>query len=153
MNRSIRNTLALCALLGSAFGVASTAGAQNAAAPAEPTLAAPVGMAEPAADAATKAMPKPRHKMAKPKAARKAVVVITVSNKRAVALTELDATPAGGVESAKILGNLAPGKKASAKVEHDKDCTFDLHGIYEDGATTDMPGIDLCKDKTVNLVE
>jgi hypothetical protein len=142
MKPAIRNTLALCAYLGCAIGAVSAANAQTAPAAAEPAVTAPAGMAA----------AKPPHK-AKPKANQKAVVVVTVSNKRTVALTELDASPVGGAESSKILSNLAPGKKANVQVAHDKDCTFDLHGAYEDGSTTDLPGMDLCKDAKINLVE
>jgi hypothetical protein len=140
MKRSITNTLALCALLGCAIGAVGAANAQTAPAAAEPAAAAPVAAA------------KPPHK-AKHKANQKAVVVVTVTNKRTVALTELDASPVGGAESSKILGDLAPGKKANVKVTYDKDCMFDLHGAYEDGSSTDLPGMDLCKDRKINLVE
>ena len=133
MNKGIRNTIWLCALLGCLLGTVSVAGAQTAAPPAPDAAAA-----------------KP-HKMA-PKASA-AVAVVTVTNKRAVALTALDATPSGGVEAVTILKSLAPGKKATAKVKHGKDCVFDLHGAYEDGSSTDMPGVDLCKEKSFNLVE
>jgi hypothetical protein len=142
MNKGIRNTISLCALLGCLFGTVSVAGAQTAA----PDAAA----AKPAEDATAKPAAKP-HKMA-PKAGA-AVAVVTVTNKRAVALTALDATPSGGVEAVTILKSLAPGKKATAKVKHGKDCVFDLHGAYEDGSSTDMPGVDLCKEKSFNLVE
>ena len=91
--------------------------------------------------------------MAKPLARKPAIALVTIDNRRAVALTELDAAAAGGAESAKILDGLAPGKKAVAKVAHGKDCVFDLHGAYEDGSTTDVPGIDLCKEKKLTLVE
>jgi len=36
---------------------------------------------------------------------------------------------------------------------HDKACLFDLHGDYADGTTTEAAGIDLCKDKTLNLTD
>jgi hypothetical protein len=79
-------------------------------------------------------------------------VVVVVTNSRAVALTELDATPTGGTPKA-IVSNLAPGKKISVSVATDKSCVFDLHGAYADGASADLQSINLCKDKRVNLVE
>jgi hypothetical protein len=90
---------------------------------------------------------------AKPPKKAAASVVVIVTNSRDVALTELDATPAGLYLPKKILSNLAPGKKASATVATDKDCVFDLHGVYADGSTTDSTSVDLCKDQNVNLVQ
>ncbi|WP_158817076.1 hypothetical protein [Methylocapsa sp. S129] len=80
-------------------------------------------------------------------------IVVLVTNSRAVPLTELDAAAAGGAPAKQIVANLAPGKKTSVKVAHGKSCLFDLHGAYADGSSTDLTSIDLCKDKTVNLVE
>jgi hypothetical protein len=91
--------------------------------------------------------------VAKPQKKATASVVVVVTNSRAVALTELDATPSGQFLPKKILSNLAPGKKTSVTVATDKDCVFDLHGAYADGSITDSTGVDLCKDKNVNLVE
>jgi len=153
MKQSIRNTFALCAFAGCVLGAANIVQAQTAPAPAEPTMTAPAGMADPSAADAAKAAAKPHPKEAKPAAKQNPVAVVTVTNKRAVALTELDATPVGGGEAVKILANLAPGKKATAKVTHGKDCAFDLRGAFDDGSTTEMPGVDLCKVKTLNLVE
>ncbi len=82
-----------------------------------------------------------------------ASVVVLVTNSRAVALTELDATPSGLYIPKTILSNLAPGKKTSVTVATDKDCVYDLHAIYADGSTTESTSVDLCKDKNVNLVE
>jgi hypothetical protein len=80
-------------------------------------------------------------------------VVVVVTNSRAVALTELNATPSGGTLPKAIVSNLAPGKKISVSVATDKSCVFALHGAYADGSSTDSTSFDLCKDKNVNLVE
>jgi hypothetical protein len=80
-------------------------------------------------------------------------VVVAVTNSRAVALTELDATPSGGTLPKGIVSNLAPGKKLSVSVATDKSCLFALHGTYADGSSGDLTSVDLCKDKNVNLVE
>ncbi|MGO4871645.1 MAG: hypothetical protein ACLPGW_13710 [Roseiarcus sp.] len=100
-----------------------------------------------APDAAAPAKPKAKPKKAAP------TVAVVVTNKREVALTELLASPAGSPESKKIVSRLAPGKKVVVHLEHDKACLFDLHGVYADGTTTDADGVELCKDKTINLTE
>jgi hypothetical protein len=133
---------AFVALLVGAALMTGAAHAQTAA-PAADAPAATVADAPPPAKAA---VAKPRKKMAP-------MVVVLVTNSRAVPLTELDATPAGGAPAKPIVANLAPGKKTSVKVAHGKSCVFDLHGAYADGSSTDLASIDLCKDKTVNLVE
>jgi hypothetical protein len=115
--------------------------------------AAPAPTGKPAAaNAPTPAAPiAKRHKKPDKKVTPSVVVVVT--NARAVALTELDATPSGGTLPKAIVSNLAPGKKISASVATDKSCVFALHGAYADGSSTDSTSVDLCKDKNVNLVE
>lgn len=100
--------------------------------------------AAPATDAAAKPKPKPKGPP---------TVVITISNQRAVGVVEVDAAYSGSAASKKIAGAIAPGKKTTAKVVHDKDCLFDVHASFEDGATSDASGVNLCKEKKVNLVE
>jgi len=121
------------------------------------TSAATAQVVAPAADAAgAVAAPSdaaPAKPKAKPKKAGPPTVDVVVINNRAVALTDLLASPTGSSESRKIAGPLAPGKKVVVHVAHDKDCLFDLHGAYEDGTTTDVTGVALCKDKKINLVE
>jgi hypothetical protein len=80
-------------------------------------------------------------------------VVIVITNSRKVTLTELDATPTAGYLPKAIARNVAPGKKASATISTEKDCTFNLHGIYSDGTNTDLTSVDVCKDKNVNLID
>ena len=90
--------------------------------------------------------------MKTPKKATASVVVV-IANSRSVALTELDATPAGLYLPKAIAFKIAPGKKISVIVATDKDCVFDLHGAYADGSSTDSTSVDLCKDRNVNLVD
>jgi hypothetical protein len=123
---------------------AAQAPAAEAPAPTANTPAATTA-AEPA-KAAKAASVKPRKKTAP-------TVVVVVANRRAVPLTELDATPAGGAEAKQIVANLAPGKKTSVTLAHGKSCVFDLHGAFDDGSSTDMTSVDLCKDNKVNLVD
>lgn len=101
----------------------------------------------PAADAA-----KPAVKMMKKAHKGPASVSVVVTNARAVGLAELTAAPDGG-EAKTIVKGLKPGKKKVVSVAHGKSCMFDLHAIYDDSSTTDNAAVDLCKDKTINLVE
>src|SRR5260370_22708602 len=76
-----------------------------------------------------------------------ASVVLQITNSRSVALKELDATPSGLFLPKMILGALAPGKKATAKLAPDTDCVFDLRGSYADASSTESTGVDLCNDQ------
>ncbi len=157
MKQEIRKSGALCALLCLGLGLSFPAKAQNAAPPAAdaPVLSLPAPAAAPAtsdaakpakaAAAKAKAKPKPE-----PSPAKK--LVVTVNNSRSVALTGLEVASGGG-EPKRVLSALAAGKAATVKIERGKDCVYDLHGAYEDGSTTDMPGVDLCKIRKLNLVE
>jgi hypothetical protein len=125
-------------------------------------LAAGAGFAQttppPAADSAgavpaaasTPAKPKPKPKPKKP---AEATIAVVVTNGRAVGLTSLVAAISGTPDSSKIAGPLAAGKKTTARLVHDKACLFDLHAVFEDGAVTDAQGVELCKDKKINLTE
>ena len=106
-------------------------------------------MPAPAADS-TAAKPKPKPKPKKPV---EATIAVEVTNSRAVGLTALVAAISGTPDSKKIAGPLAAGKKTTAHLAHDKACLFDLHAVFEDGAVTDAQGVELCKDKKINLTE
>jgi len=131
-----------------ALGFASPAFAQTAA-PAAPAPAA--AAAAPAGDAAASMAKKPM----KPKKAAKGSGLpktpVTIKNSSGLALVELSAMAPGLSEPAKILGALAADKSASAMVPHDKTCLVDLHGSFEDGSTVDASGVDVCKQKKLNL--
>src|SRR5260370_17887667 len=79
-----------------------------------------------------------------------ASVVLQITNSRSVALKELDATPSGLFLPKMILGALAPGKKATAKLATDKDCVFDLRGSYADGSAPEPTGVSLFQDPPLN---
>ena len=134
-----------------ALGAVSACGAfAQAAAPAAP--AAPA-VAAPAADAAApatmaKKVKKPRKAM-KPKGLPKTPV--TVANNSGLGLVELDAVLSGQQDSVKLAGPLESGKKIKVMVAHDKACLFDIHASYDDGSSGDATGLDLCKEKTINL--
>jgi len=109
--------------------------------------------ADDAAQAAKKATPKPKTAK-KPKASKLPSIAVVVNNGRFVGLVELTATLSGsGADPVKIAGPLAAGKKTIAHLGHDKACLFDLHGSFADGAETDTAGVELCKDKKIDLTD
>ena len=144
MNVKRKLTLAVCALCGGALLAAGAGFAQT-----TPLPAADSAGAVPAADS-TAAKPKPKPKPKKP---AEAPIAVEVTNSRVVGLTALVGAISGTPDSKKIAGPLAPGKKATVRLAHDKACLFDLHAVFEDGAVTDAQGVELCKDKKINLTE
>jgi hypothetical protein len=144
MNVKRKLTLAVCALCGGALLAAGAGFAQT-----SPLPAADSAGAAPAADS-TAAKPKPKPKPKKP---AEATIAVEVINSREVGLTSLVAAISGTPDSKKIAGPLAAGKKTVAHLAHDKACLFDLHAVFEDGAVTDAQGVELCKDKKINLTE
>ena len=131
----VKKVLAIAAV--AAMLPSTAAFAQQDAAPAPDASAA-----APAAAAPTKPKPKPRP-----------MVNVTVTNQRAVGLKELDAAAAGGPKTRKIVSKLAPGGKTVVKLGKGKDCLYDFHAVYDDGQSADLPSVDVCKDKALNLVE
>ena len=146
MNVKRKLTLAVCALCGGALLAAGAGFAQTTPLPAADSAGA---VPAPAADS-TAAKPKPK---AKPKKPAEATIAVVVSNGRAVGLTSLVAAISGTPDSKKIAGPLLAGKKTTAHLAHDKACLFDLHAVFEDGAVTDAQGVELCKDKKINLTD
>ena len=146
MNVKRKLTLAVCALCGGALLAAGAGFAQTMPLPAADSAGA---VPAPAADS-TAAKPKPKPKPKKP---AEATIAVEVTNSRAVGLTSLVGAISGTPDSKKIAGPLAAGKKTVAHLAHDKACLFDLHAVFEDGAVTDAQGVELCKDKKINLTE
>lgn len=117
----------------------------------------------PSAGASDQTQPKPKAKpkAQKPAANQKAAkakklpfVAVTVTNNRSVSLVELTATFSGKTgDTVSVAKDLPGGKKTVAHLAHEKDCLFDLHGVFDDGATSDAIGVNLCKDKAINLNE
>lgn len=143
MTRTLLNALAIVALLAGGL-IANGARAQSS----DATPAAPA--AAPAGDTAKPmAKPKPKRRAAAPSA----TIDVTVTNHRSIGLTELDAGPSGSPAIKKVLKNLAAGRKAVFKLPRGEDCNFDLHGIYDDGTSTNFSAVDLCNDNKVNLVD
>jgi hypothetical protein len=150
MNVKRKLTLAVCALCGGALLAAGAGFAQTTPLPAADSAGAVPAAAAPAPADATSAKPKPKPKPKKP---AEATIAVEVTNSRTVALTSLVGAISGTPDSKKIAGPLAAGKKTIAHLAHDKACLFDLHAVFEDGAVTDAQGVELCKDKKINLTE
>lgn len=152
--RTLTMALASAALAGLiAVGAAE---AQNAepAAPAAPAAASEAPAAAAAAPAAAPAVAKPAPKKARKKAAKSASTVsVSVWNSRTSDLTELQVAPGGSDAFKKVLGKLKAGKKTGAKVPKSKDCQIDLHATFADGETTEATGVDVCKQKVLNLTD
>ena len=146
MNVKRKLTLAVCALCGGALLAAGAGFAQTVPLPAADSAGA---VPAPAKDK-TAAKPKPKPKPKKP---AEATMAVEVTNSRAVGLTSLVVAISGTPDSKKIAGPLLAGKKTTAHLAHDKACLFDLHAVFEDGAVTDAQGVELCKDKKINLTE
>ncbi len=142
------------------IGALAAGGARAQSAPDAPApkadAAPPPDAAAPSPDAAPKKdvhKPKKAAKKSGPKEVKLPSVAVVVKNMRTVGLVELDAALSSGGDSVKIAGPLAAGKKTIAHLSHDKACQFDLHGSYADGAETDVTGVELCKDKKIDLMD
>ena len=141
------------ALAAAALGGLIAAGAAQAqtAAPAQP--AAPAAAA-PAAAAPAKIAPKAARKPAKKSEANSGGgVAVSIWNSRSSDLIELQAAPSGSDAFKKVLGALKAGKKTGARVPKSKDCLIDLHATFADGGTMEASGVDVCKQKTLNLTD
>ena len=79
-------------------------------------------------------------------------VTVKVTNWREADLVELQVVGSGSVNWKKVLGALKAGQWTWAKVPRGKNCHVDLHGKYADGKSADVSNIDICADKTVDLV-
>jgi outer membrane lipoprotein-sorting protein len=90
---------------------------------------------------------------AKAKAESGPSVAVTVTNKRKSGVIELDVALAGSPAFRPILRNLGPGKQAVVNLSKDENCRFDFYIKYDDGATSTVPGVNVCDDGKLNLVE
>jgi hypothetical protein len=122
-------------------------------APADP-LAPGAGADEAKSAAPDAAKPeKAKKKPAKRKHPAERSIEVTVQNQRSVGLVELQAGPAGASELKKVAGPLAFGRKTVVHLKRAKDCLYDIHAHFADEADTDQSGVDLCKDKAINLTD
>ena len=88
----------------------------------------------------------------KPKAPAGATITVKVSNWRMADLVELQVAESGSANWKKMLGALKTGQWTWAKVPQGKNCRVDLRGKYADGKSADVSNVDICADKTVDLV-
>ena len=88
----------------------------------------------------------------KPKTAAGGAVLVKVTNWREADLVELQVVETGSANWKKVLGALKAGQWTWAKVPQGKNCHVDLRGKYADGKSADVSNIDICADKTVDLV-
>ena len=89
----------------------------------------------------------------KPKTRAGGTVTVKVTNWREADLVELQVIESGGSANwKKVLGVLKAGQWTWAKVPQGKNCHVDLRGKYADGKSADVSNVDICADKTVDLV-
>jgi hypothetical protein len=129
------NVLALSLAIAAGFAATNALAQTDAAPAAAPAAAAP--------DAAA----------AKPKPKAKPTIAVIITNHRSVGLKDLAAAAAGGPTSKKIVANLGPGAKKTVRLGKGKDCLYDFHATYDNGESADLTSVDICKDKTIDLVE
>ena len=79
-------------------------------------------------------------------------VTVKVTNWREADLVELQVVERGSANWKKVLGALKAGQWTWAKVPQGKNCHVDLRGKYADGKSADVSNVDICADKTVDLV-
>ena len=89
---------------------------------------------------------------AKPKAPAGATITVKVSNWRMADLVELQVAESGSTHWKKMLGALKTGQWTRAQAPQGKTCRVDLRGKYADGKSADVSNVDICPDKTVDLV-
>ena len=105
-------------------------------------------------EGAAAAKPAPEKKPAKPRKPRAAgSLEVTVHNERSVGMVELKVGPAGDADLKKVVGALAFGRKTVIHLKRAKDCLYDIHAHFADEADSDQTGVDLCKDKAINLTD
>ena len=88
----------------------------------------------------------------KPKTPAGGTVTVKVTNWRNADLVELRAVESGSANWKKVLGALKASQWTWAKIPQGKNCRVDLRGKYADGQSADVSNVDICSDKTVDLV-
>jgi hypothetical protein len=88
----------------------------------------------------------------KPKTPPRGTVAVKVTNWREADLVELQMVESGSANWKKVLGALKAGQWTWAKLPQGKNCHVDLRGKYADGKSADVFNVDICADKTVDLV-
>ena len=147
-----RRIALFAAALTGAFAL-HAAQAQTTPDPLAPGAAAADDAKSEAAKPAAAAPKRAEHARPRPHAEGGAVIAITVDNKRSVGLIELSVGPAGGADPKKVVGPLAFGRKTVIHLKRTPDCLYDIRGKFADEADTEQLGVDLCKDKAINLTD
>jgi hypothetical protein len=93
-----------------------------------------------------------QNSISKLKAPTSGTVTVKVTNWREADLVGLEVVESGSANWKKVLGALKAGQWTWAKVPHGKNCRVNLRGKYADGKSADVPDVDICADKTVDLV-
>jgi hypothetical protein len=88
----------------------------------------------------------------KPQTPAGGTVTVKVTNWREADLVELQVAESGSTHWKKMLGALKTGQWTWAQVPQGKNCRVDLRGKYADGKSADVSNVDICADKTVDLV-
>jgi hypothetical protein len=88
----------------------------------------------------------------KPKTPADGTITLKVTNWRAADLVELQVLGSGSANWKKVLGSLKAGQWTWAKMPQGKNCHVDVRGKYTDGKSADVSNIDICADKTIDLV-
>jgi hypothetical protein len=88
----------------------------------------------------------------KPQALAGGIVTVKVTNWREADLVELQVAESGSANWKKVLGALKAGQWTWAKVPQGKNCHVDLRGKYADGKSAEASNVEICADKTVDLV-
>ena len=88
----------------------------------------------------------------KPKTPAGGTVTVKVTNWREADLVELQVVESGSANWKKVLGALKAGQWTWAKVPQGKNCHVDLRGKYADGKSADVSNLNICADKSVDLV-
>jgi hypothetical protein len=89
---------------------------------------------------------------AKPKTPAGGTVTVKVTNWREADFAELQVAESGSTSWKKVVGALKAGQWTWAKVPQGKNCHVDLRGKYADGKSADVSNVDICADRTVDLV-
>ena len=88
----------------------------------------------------------------KPKTPLGGTVTVKVTNWRNADLVELRAVESGSANWKKVLAALKAGQWTWAKVPQGKNCHVDLRGKCAHGQSADVSNVDICAEKTVDLV-
>jgi len=79
-------------------------------------------------------------------------LTVKVTNWREADLVELQVVESGSANWKKVLGPLKAGQWTRAKIPQGKNCRVSLRGRYADGTSADVSNVDICADKSVDLV-